>query len=239
MTRPALLAASCVLGGIIFTSCAKPARAPAPFRHQVGDLLFQDLDCGELCDAIESVTQGTEGAKLSHVGLVSREGPDGVWVLEAYANGVEEVSLDTFLARSKDAAGKPKVLVGRLRQPYRARIPQAVEAARRLRGRPYDDAFDVDNDAYYCSELVYEAFGRAAGAEALFPLAPMTFHAQGADMPMAVWVDYFRALGRPIPEGRPGLNPGGISTSAVLTIVHAYGKPTGWQAASDPSTTTR
>ena len=31
-----------------------------------GDLLFQDLNCGELCDAIETVTQGVDGKDFSH-----------------------------------------------------------------------------------------------------------------------------------------------------------------------------
>jgi len=29
----------------------------------------------------------------------------------------------------------------------------------------------------------------------------------------------------PVPEEQPGINPGGISRSAVLTIVYKYGTP--------------
>ena len=40
------------------------------YKPQTGDLLFQDMDCGPMCDAIEAVTQGAEGAKFSHIGIV-------------------------------------------------------------------------------------------------------------------------------------------------------------------------
>eukprot|EP00121_Abeoforma_whisleri_P005710 Awhi_evm1s5180 len=40
------------------------------YSPQPGDLLFQDLDCVELCDAITSVTFGYENTQVSHVGMV-------------------------------------------------------------------------------------------------------------------------------------------------------------------------
>ena len=38
---------------------------------QVGDIIFQDLDCGPPCDAIEAVTSGYNGAQLSHCGIIT------------------------------------------------------------------------------------------------------------------------------------------------------------------------
>ena len=40
------------------------------FKLQKGDFLFQDLDSSPLCDAIELVTTGYKGSKLSHVGMI-------------------------------------------------------------------------------------------------------------------------------------------------------------------------
>ena len=40
------------------------------FDLKEGDLLFQDLDSSPLCDAIELVTPGYNGANLSHIGLI-------------------------------------------------------------------------------------------------------------------------------------------------------------------------
>ena len=37
---------------------------------QDGDLLFQDLNCGELCNAIEAVTEGVNGKDFSHCAIV-------------------------------------------------------------------------------------------------------------------------------------------------------------------------
>ena len=45
---------------------------------------------------------------------------------------------------------------------------------------------------------------------------------------MPAWVDYFRDLNAPVPEGEPGVNPGGISRSPKVAIVHSYGRPAGW-----------
>ena len=74
------------------------------FTLQNGDLLFQDSDCGEFCDAIEKVTEGYEGANLSHIGMVilSKDGPQ---VIEATTKGVVMTDLKRFLSRSNDKNG--------------------------------------------------------------------------------------------------------------------------------------
>ncbi|MGB3617444.1 MAG: YiiX/YebB-like N1pC/P60 family cysteine hydrolase [Catalinimonas sp.] len=192
------------------------------FRLQPGDLLFQDLDCGPLCDAIEAVTEGTEGADFSHVGIVSRVEGDRVWITEAVAAGVVRTPLANFLRRSADASGRPKVVVGRLKAAHRARIPDALAQLRHYEGRPYDRVYRMDDSTYYCSELVQEVFG-------LFTVQPMTFLDPATGRTFPAWVDYYEALGVPIPEGAPGLNPGGVSRSDALDIVHAYGRPYGWR----------
>lgn len=198
------------------------------FVPQPGDLLLQDLDAGPLCDAIERVTEGYRGAEFSHVGLAARPRDGRLVVIEATSQGVVRTPLDEFLGRSHDADGKPKVVVGRLRGEYRALIPRALAEAERLVGSAYDRVFAIANDRYYCSELVYEVFRRANGGRPVFGLAPMTFKDPTTGLTMAVWSDYFRKLNAPIPEGRPGTNPGSLSRSPKLRIVHAYGKPTGW-----------
>jgi len=198
------------------------------FTPEPGDLLFQDLDAGPLCDAIEAVTEGVGGAKFSHVGIAARSNDGRAIVIEAGGGGVKTTSLEQFLARSRDARGRPKVVVGRLRPAYRHLIPRALDEAVALLGKPYDKVFAIGNDGFYCSELVYEAFRRANGGQPLFDLAPMTFRdpATGATLP--TWADYFRKLDAPVPEGQPGINPGGISRSSAIRIIHAYGRPTGW-----------
>jgi hypothetical protein len=86
----------------------------------------------------------------------------------------------------------------------------------------------MNNGAYYCSELLYDAFLDANGGRPVFELQAMTFRDPATGETSAVWAAYFAKRREPVPEGEPGLNPGGMSTSPVLTIVHAFGAPAGW-----------
>lgn len=207
---------------------SEPLRPDSLFVPQPGDLLFQDSDCGPFCDAIEKVTFGVNGAKFSHVGMVVF-GDDGkLAVLEAISAGVLLTPLKNFLNRSFDAAGRPKVLVGRMKPAYRKLLPDAIAYVESKLGAPYDTVFDFTNDAYYCSELLHEAFQTANGGEPIFQPQPMTYNDPATGELFPVWAEYFRKLNAPVPEGEPGLNPGGMSRSMFLEIVHAYGRPEGY-----------
>lgn len=199
------------------------------FDLKIGDLLFQDLDCGPFCDAIEKVTYGVNGASFSHNGLISKIDNGRIYVLEAVSKGVIETPLDSFLIRSLDINGNPKVLVGRLRDTFAMLGPQAVIRARTRLGAAYDDHFDIMNDRYYCSELIYYAFKEANEGKAVFQLRPMTFNDPDTKEPFPQWVTYYNDLNSLIPEGQPGLNPGSMSRSFYINIVHAYGMPAGWR----------
>lgn len=193
------------------------------FVLQPGDLLFQDSDRGNLCEAIEAVTSGYQGANITHVGIVANSQDSNLVVIEAVSKGVQSTPLADFLNRSLDKNRQPKVMVGRLKPQYRPLIPLALKQAFILRGKSYDKVFAIDNDAYYCSELIYEIFLKANNSLPVFNLQPMTFKVSDAGQFHPVWEEYFSELSIPIPEGQPGINPGGVSRSPVLTIVHKYG----------------
>ena len=210
--------------GISVFGCSRSIlKENSEFALQEGDLLFQNLDCGPLCDAIEKVTTGFGGADFSHVGIVAKDTDDNFVVIEAVQNGVQAAPLQRFLDRSLNANGQPKVAVGCLKQPYRHLIPLALKEAFTLKGKPYDKAFVIGNEGYYCSELIYEIFLRANNNEPVFTLQPMTFKNPDTGVSLAAWQEYFSKLGVSVPEGKPGINPGGISRSPVLTIVYTYG----------------
>ena len=196
------------------------------FTLQEGDLLFQDSDCGPFCDAIEKVTEGYQGANLSHVGMVISI-DEGLVVIEAITKGVVLTPLDTFMNRSFDKDGNSKVLVGRLQNSDKGLLHGAIAYAKTLIGKSYDIVFDINNDQYYCSELIYESFKYANDGVPIFQLFPMTFHDPDTESTFPIWKSYYEEINAEIPEGEPGLNPGGISRSEHVTIIHAFGKPSG------------
>jgi hypothetical protein len=197
---------------ILLTGCGatahgtSPALAPTP---RSGDLIFLDLDCGAICDAIEEVTRqqlNVDGPRLSHVGLVEQR-VDGTYVIEAWPEGgVRRTALRDVLGRVRQPQA---VRWGELLPRYRALGAAAVARAARLLGTPYDDEFLLDNRRLYCSELVYEAFRAANGGRPVFPLSPMRFGSPGSSA-RRTWEDYYRRRGSPVPDGQPGLSPLGI-----------------------------
>lgn len=180
---------------------------------QDGDLIFQDMDCGPLCDAIEAVTEGYKGNDFSHMGMVYHKN-DTIYAIEAAGNAVRLTTLKEF---SKNTS-KP-MYVGRLKKQYRYIIPLAINFSLQRIGVPYDDEYIYGNDSYYCSELIYDAFMFAYSGIPFFKLYPMTYKQPNTNKFFPAWVDYFKGINKPIPEGLPGCNPGGISTSDKIDII--------------------
>lgn len=214
----------------LFVSCKTSLQTiEDSFELQEGDLLFQDSDCGPFCTSIEKVTFGYQGAMLSHIGMVTKDENNKVKIIEAISEGVVITDLKTFLNRSEDADGNPKVLVGRLDQAHQAIIPKAIKFAKSKLGLAYDEIFDINNNKYYCSELIYDAFMHAHNGIPLFDLQAMTFVDPDTGTTFPIWEKYYINLNAKIPEGKQGLNPGGISTSKYIDIVHVYGRPEGFK----------
>lgn len=209
---------------ILAISCQQKKTA---FELQEGDLLFQDEDCGAFCEAIEAVTEGINGYNFSHIGLVMRDENGDLKVMEAITKGVMLTPLDSFLNRTFDADGQPKVIVGRLKTEYQPLIEGAIDFIERKKNAPYDFVFDIKNDSYYCSELIHLAFESANGGQPIFDTPPMTFKAPNTDSTFSIWTAYYKELGQPIPEGEIGLNPGSMSRSPYIEIIHHFGEPSG------------
>lgn len=206
---------------VSFTACNQPET----FELREGDLLFQDSDCGAFCEAIEAVTEGIDGYEFSHVGLVMQDDDGTLRIMEAVTKGVILTPLDSFLNRSFDVKGQPKVVVGRLKKEFQNFVPGAIDFIHSKMKATYDFNFNIENDSFYCSELIHLAFQAANYGEPIFDTPPMTFKQPETDSTFAIWVDYFKDLGEPIPEGKIGLNPGSMSRSKYIEIVHFYGEP--------------
>ena len=196
-------------------------------EFQLGDILFQDLDCGPPCEAIEAVTSGYNGAQLSHNGIITEiQGNkfSQIFVVEAIGEEVVKTPLDKFLERSN------KVIVGRLKPDYTYMISDAINYIENsILGKPYDYIFDLENDTYYCSEVIYQGFQVSDSTQKLFAINPMTFNEPNSKNPFVHWVTYYEELNAAIPEGELGLNPGGMSQSDKINIIHTFKKPSGMQ----------
>lgn len=180
---------------------------------QDGDLIFQDMDCGPLCDAIEAVTEGYMGNDFSHMGMVYHKN-DSIYIIEAAGSAVRLTSLEKFSKNTK----KP-MYVGRLKKKYKKLIPLAITFSLQQMGVPYDDEYIYDNGSYYCSELIYDAFMFANGGKPFFKLYPMTYKQPNTNEFFPAWVEYYKSIGATIPEGLPGCNPGGMSVSDKIEII--------------------
>jgi hypothetical protein len=189
------------------------ALAQSNIQLQDGDLIFQDMDCGPLCDAIEAVTEGYNGADFSHMGMVYHRN-DTIYIIEAAGNAVRLTPLDKF----RKNTSKP-MPVGRLKPENNNLIPQAIAFSLRQMGVPYDEEYVYNNGSYYCSELIYDAFLFANNNKPFFTLEPMTYKQPGTNVFFPAWVAYFKSISKNIPQGQPGCNPGGISLSDKITVV--------------------
>lgn len=205
------------------------------FELASGDILFQDIDCGPFCESIKKVTFGIQGSKFSHVGLVITNGNGKYVILEAVTEGVVETTLDTFFGRSFDENNNSKVVVGRMKNEHKHLIPSAIEFAKTKLGLAYDEVFDISNNKYYCSELIYDAFKFANNDEPIFQLQKMTYKDPETNELFPIWEEYFKKLKVAVPEGKPGLNPAGMSLSNFIDIVHFYGKPEGFTGNLQPT----
>jgi len=110
--------------------------------------------------------------------------------------------------------------MARLKADYQKYISTAIAKALTYIGKEYDFAFDMENDAYYCTELLYFAFAEASGDSAFFTLSPMTFIDKTTNEYHTYWAAYFAELNIAIPEGKLGLNPNGMSLSDKLEWVN-------------------
>lgn len=187
-------------------------------RLQTGDLIFQEACSGHLSNAIKSVTSSAEGYNFTHIGIVWIQNTD-TFVIEATHPLVAITPIGEYLYPAGKEDCPPLSVAARLKEIYRPLIPQAIEEALKLIGKEYDDAFALDNDKYYCSELVYGIFLKANNHIPVFQLNTMTFKAKGSDEFIPEWIDHFEKQKIPVPEGQAGINPGVMSRSEVLEIL--------------------
>ena len=205
-----------ILSIIVLASCSKNER----FVLKNGDLLFQANTPSEKVKAIQKAGEGYKGLRFSHVGIVDIMGKD-TCVIEATNGGVRYVPISNFFNDAEYINGKPFVFVGRLKPKYSYIIPSSIDRAKEKIGMPYDSVFLPNNNAYYCSELVYETY-IDKNNKPIFESKPMSFKDKTTGKFYDVWVKFYSKVGIPIPEGVKGTNPNDMSNSKSINIIYSY-----------------
>lgn len=200
------------------SACILYAQIPSNEWIQ-GDIIFQELPCGTLCESISKVTPSKKGFLFTHAGLILKK-DDGLYVVEAIGHEVQITSLDKFINRSqKSSSQKMSIAVARFKSKSKAKkSAEAAQLATQYVGVPYDNAFLPDGSALYCTELIQLAY-RKVGLHNAIPSQPMTFKDPLTKEILSAWTAYYEALGLKVPEGVLGTNPGRFSLHKGLKFV--------------------
>lgn len=184
-------------------ACSSRNGGAAAYEPAEGDVAFQSLAHHPLIDAIEGATE----SPFSHCGILHRAGAG--WVVVEAIGPVKETPLAEWIAQGR----KKRYAVYRLNARYRAKIPAFIQAAQSYAGRPYDIHYDLDDEAIYCSELIYKAFKRSTGEELgkLQKLGELKWQAHA---------EVIREIeGGKLPLERVMITPRSVSEAAQLTKI--------------------
>lgn len=138
-------------------ACLHAALAESPrlptYQPREGDLVFQSLPHCPLVDVIEGCTH----SPFSHCGIMHK-GESGWMVIEAIGP-VKQTAWDFWRLQGRGEA----FAVKRWKAQDAGVIVGFVAAALEFSGKPYDVHYSMDDEAIYCSELIYKAYLKATG----------------------------------------------------------------------------
>lgn len=129
---------------------------PETYLPQQGDVVFQSLPNPWGLDLVDTI-EGATGSPYSHCGMVLWQ--DQEWHVIEAIGPVTIIPLSTWRERGR---GK-KIWAYRLQEPSQKHIAAAITAMKRDLGKPYDARYRFDDQAIYCSELIYRGWKSATG----------------------------------------------------------------------------
>jgi len=196
---------------VLLVSCTKKETI------KTGDVIFREpISISQLSEAINEVTQTQKVTNYTHMGICFIEN-DSVKVIHSDADlGVVIQSLNTFL-KSSDST-KYNADVYRINDLKVSQATNVINNAKKLVGEPYNTTYIFEDEGYYCSEFVYEAFKD----HQVFQLEPMTFKDPKTNQFHEGWVTHYKELNIEIPEGKLGCNPNGMANNKQLTLVESF-----------------
>lgn len=182
------------------------------YELQTGDILFRESVSAKLSQAIDEVTQTDSATHFSHMGLVELNGKEASILHANPSGGTCRISLHEFCNPKEDTV---RVVIYRLKNQFKASIPNAINIAKNMLGKPYNYSYILSNDSHYCSDFVYKAFEK----DSIFEMNPMTFISPETGEFSKTWEDYYQKLKLAIPEGLMGCNPNGMAASQKLDLI--------------------
>ncbi len=196
---------------VLLVSCTKKETI------KTGDVIFREpISINQLSEAINEVTQTQKVTNYTHMGICFIEN-DSVKVIHSDADlGVVIQSLNTFLKPSDST--KYNADVYRINDLKVSQATNVIHNAKALVGEPYNTTYIFEDEGYYCSEFVYEAFKD----HQVFQLEPMTFKDPKTNKFHEGWVTHYKELNIEIPEGKLGCNPNGMANNKQLTLVESF-----------------
>ena len=127
--------------------------------YETGDIIFQTSKSAQSI-AIQKATH----SPYSHMGMIVNKN-GRAWVLEAI-QPVKYTALQQWIDRGVNKAYVVKRYQGKLTSNQQSKL---IKNAETYLNKPYDIYFEWDDDAIYCSEIVWKAYKNALGIE----LAPL------------------------------------------------------------------
>ena len=89
---------------------------------------------------------------------------------------------------------------------------------------PYNRDYGQRKDSYYCSELIVDAFFYANEGTFLFEETPMNFLDPKTGEVLDFWTQYYKGMGKMVPQGKSGSHPANLSRAECLNPLFSFGR---------------
>lgn len=177
---------------------------------QIGDLIFVEARQENLSGAINRVTQTSEHENFDHIGILEIL-DEGMFVLHASPKlgSVRQPFQEFYQSNLKN---QQNMVVYRLRKEFGNAVPSAIGKAKTMLGKPYNSTYVLNEEQYYCSDLIERAF-RSHG---IFEHIPMNFKNPKTGEIDDFWKSFYKNFGIAVPQDEPGTNPNQLAASAKL-----------------------
>lgn len=178
-----------------------------------GDLVFVTAQKENLSGAINRVTQKNETENYDHIGIIEKN-KYSVFVLHASPKGgSQKQTLKEFIKNQTE--GNAEIYLYRLKPEFQNSIPEAIEKANSLLGKPYNFTYVLNEETLYCSDFMERIFRNYH----VFELKPMTFINPKTGKTDDFWFKFYQEKNMEVPEGKLGCNPNGLASSEKLVKI--------------------